>query len=76
MNSVEVYDPDVNQWTTLAAMRSRRSGVSCIAYHNKVFRYIASYSFDKKEVCIGRMALVSEFLCRLKCARGYENVDT
>lgn len=45
MNSVEVYDPDVNQWTTLAAMRSRRSGVSCISYHNKVSRYIASCFF-------------------------------
>ncbi|CAH0714340.1 unnamed protein product, partial [Brenthis ino] len=37
MNSVEVYDPDTNQWTNLAPMRSRRSGVSCIAYHNKIF---------------------------------------
>ncbi|KAI8422354.1 hypothetical protein MSG28_006215 [Choristoneura fumiferana] len=35
MNSVEVFDPDTNQWTNLAPMRSRRSGVSCIAYHNK-----------------------------------------
>ncbi|KAI8422351.1 hypothetical protein MSG28_006213 [Choristoneura fumiferana] len=37
MNSVEVFDPDTNQWTNLAPMRSRRSGVSCIAYHNKVY---------------------------------------
>lgn len=45
MNSVEVYDPDTNQWTNLAPMRSRRSGVSCIAYHNKVFRYSQIFNF-------------------------------
>lgn len=36
MHSAEVYDPDVNQWSLISPMRSRRSGVSCIAYHGHV----------------------------------------
>lgn len=37
MNTAEVYDPDTNQWTMIAPLRSRRSGVSCISYHNYVY---------------------------------------
>lgn len=48
MNSGEVYDPETNQWTNLTAMRSRRSGVSCIAYHNKVKMDLHNYSIQSK----------------------------
>lgn len=37
MHSAEVFDPDGNQWTLINPMRSRRSGVSCIAYHGHVY---------------------------------------
>lgn len=37
MSSAEVYDPELNQWTLIAPMRLRRSGVSCIAYHGFVY---------------------------------------
>jgi len=37
MNTAEVYDPSTNQWTMITAMRSRRSGVSCISYHGCVY---------------------------------------
>lgn len=37
LNSCEVYDPEVNQWSLVPNMRSRRSGVSCIAYHGSVY---------------------------------------
>lgn len=37
MNTAEVYDPNTNQWTMITAMRSRRSGVSCISYHGCVY---------------------------------------
>lgn len=37
MHSAEVYDPEINQWTMITPMRSRRSGVSCIAYHGHVY---------------------------------------
>lgn len=37
LNTAEVYDPNTNQWTMITAMRSRRSGVSCISYHGHVY---------------------------------------
>lgn len=37
MHSAEVYDPEINQWSLISPMRSRRSGVSCIAYHGQVY---------------------------------------
>lgn len=37
MHSAEVYDPVINQWSLISPMRSRRSGVSCIAYHGQVY---------------------------------------
>lgn len=37
MHSAEVYDREVNQWTLINPMRSRRSGVSCISYHGHVY---------------------------------------
>lgn len=37
MNTAEVYDPNFNQWTLITPMRSRRSGVSCIAYHGQIY---------------------------------------
>lgn len=37
INTAEVYDPNTNQWTMITAMRSRRSGVSCISYHGCVY---------------------------------------
>lgn len=37
MHSAEVYDPEINQWSLINPMRSRRSGVSCAAYHGHVY---------------------------------------
>ena len=37
MNSAEYFDPKTNQWTMIAPMRSRRSGVGVIAYHNSIY---------------------------------------
>ena len=37
IRTAEVYDPVTDQWTAIAPMRSRRSGVSCIAYHGSVY---------------------------------------
>ncbi|KAJ8940240.1 hypothetical protein NQ318_016696 [Aromia moschata] len=37
MHSAELYDPEINQWSLISPMRSRRSGVSCIAYHGQVY---------------------------------------
>ncbi len=37
MNSAEYYDPKTNQWTIIAPMRNRRSGVGVIAYHNSIY---------------------------------------
>lgn len=35
--TAEVYDATTNQWTFIAPMRSRRSGVGVIAYGNEVY---------------------------------------
>jgi len=35
--TAEVYDATTNQWTLIAPMSSRRSGVGVIAYGNKVY---------------------------------------
>jgi len=37
MNSAEYFDPKTNQWTIIAPMRNRRSGVGVIAYHNSIY---------------------------------------
>lgn len=37
MHSAEVYDSVINQWSLINPMRSRRSGVSCIAYHGHIY---------------------------------------
>lgn len=37
MNSAEYFDPKTNQWTMIAPMRNRRSGVGVIAYHNSIY---------------------------------------
>lgn len=37
MNSAEYYDPKTNQWTIIAPMRHRRSGVGVVAYHNSIY---------------------------------------
>nr|KAG5693716.1 hypothetical protein BaRGS_008358 [Batillaria attramentaria] len=37
LNSAEYYDPVANQWTLIAPMRNRRSGVGVIAYHGQVY---------------------------------------
>jgi kelch-like protein 10 len=34
MNSAEVYNPEVNQWSFAGEMVFRRSNVSCIANHS------------------------------------------
>lgn len=48
LNSAEVYDPDTNQWSMIAPMRSRRSGVSCISYHSHVYVIGNSRNFQLK----------------------------
>jgi kelch-like protein 10 len=35
--SAEVYDPEFNQWTSIAEMIFPRSSLSCIAYHGYVY---------------------------------------
>lgn len=37
MNSAEYFDPKINQWTIIAPMRHRRSGIGIIAYHNCIY---------------------------------------
>lgn len=37
MNTVECYDPNTNVWTLVTPMQTRRSGVSCIAYHECLY---------------------------------------
>lgn len=37
MNTVETYDANSNKWTLIAPMQNRRSGLSCIAYHNYLY---------------------------------------
>ena len=37
MNSAEYFDPKTNQWTMIAPMRNRRSGIGVIAYHNSIY---------------------------------------
>jgi hypothetical protein len=37
LDSVEVYDPEINQWTSISPMLSRRSGMSCIAFHGNLY---------------------------------------
>ncbi|CAB0002417.1 unnamed protein product, partial [Nesidiocoris tenuis] len=32
-----VYDPELDAWSLIAPMRSRRSGVSCVAYHGAIY---------------------------------------
>jgi N-acetylneuraminic acid mutarotase len=36
-NSAEVYNPEVNQWTSIQSMTSVRKSLSCIAYHGYVY---------------------------------------
>ena len=37
MNSAEYFDPKTNQWTMIAPMRHRRSGVGVIGYHQCIY---------------------------------------
>ncbi|KAH7961467.1 hypothetical protein HPB52_009288 [Rhipicephalus sanguineus] len=37
LSSAEKYDPTADQWTMIAAMRFRRSGVGCIGFRNCVY---------------------------------------
>jgi hypothetical protein len=37
MNSAEYFDPKTNQWTIIAPMHNRRSGIGVIAYHNSIY---------------------------------------
>jgi kelch-like protein 10 len=36
LNSAEYYDPQTSQWSVLAPMRNRRSGVGIVAHAGKV----------------------------------------
>lgn len=37
MNTAETYNADTNEWTLIPPMQTRRSGVSCITYHNCLY---------------------------------------
>ena len=37
LNNAECYDPNTNQWTMIAPMRNRRSGVGFIAYRDHLY---------------------------------------
>lgn len=37
LSSCEYYDPPTNQWTMIATMRNRRSGIGVIAYRDCIF---------------------------------------
>ena len=37
LNNAETYDPNTNQWTMVAPMRNRRSGVGVIAYRDHIY---------------------------------------
>jgi len=37
MNTAETYNVETNEWTLIPAMQTRRSGVSCITYHNCLY---------------------------------------
>ena len=37
LNNAECYDPSTNQWTMIAPMRNRRSGVGVIAYRDHIY---------------------------------------
>lgn len=37
LNTAEIYDPEVNEWSLLPPMLFRRSGVSCIAYNSMIY---------------------------------------
>lgn len=37
MNSAEFFDPESETWTILPNMISRRSGVSCVSYRDKIY---------------------------------------
>lgn len=37
MNTAEMYNVSTNEWTPLPPMQTRRSGVSCIAYHDYLY---------------------------------------
>jgi kelch-like protein 10 len=37
LNSAEYYEPGTNQWTVIAPMLHRRSGVGIIAYDDAIF---------------------------------------
>ena len=43
MNSAEYFDPETNQWTIIAPMRSRRSGIGVIAYNNSIYAMFELY---------------------------------
>lgn len=47
MNSAEYFDPKTNQWTIIAPMRSKRSGIGVIAYHNSIY---ALFVIEKKVI--------------------------
>ncbi len=40
---IESFNPEMNQWTLIAPMRSRRSGVGVITYGNLVYAVSTSY---------------------------------
>lgn len=37
LQTAECYNPETEQWTTIAEMTSRRRGVAVIAYRNQIY---------------------------------------
>lgn len=37
LNTVEVYDPELDQWTFIQPMWSRRSGLCCTAHDGSIY---------------------------------------
>ena len=48
MNSAEYFDPKVNQWTIIAPMRHRRSGIGVVAYHQCIYALSVHRSDDRR----------------------------
>lgn len=37
LDSMEVYNPSTNQWTEIASMEEKRSGISIVAHQGYIF---------------------------------------
>ena len=62
MNTAECYNPDTNQWTGIAPMRSRRSGIGIIAHRNQIFAIgKPKVLFDTRDTVTARVKVMKCF---------------